>query len=555
MIFACPGSSGRAESQGSLMTDSRDEDRWNTTDHQRRVLAVARTFTSTVRLLEALSVLNGDDRIEVIFTVDASSRFSQEVPDLLRREGIRPIPWEDHKAVGADLVITASENVDMNGLDVPKLVLPHGIGFNKNVPDSRTTGHRLSGVVPPDRLGPNVWLGVSHPDFREQIRGEYPEAAERCVVIGDLAYDRMRGSMRRRDRYRRTLGVGDRTLVVLSSTWGRGSLHGSCGDLPLRLLEELPADEYAVAVVLHPNIWSQGVHSVRTRLYRALEAGLILVMPTEGWQAALIAADVVVGDHGSGTLYAAALGRPVVLAAMGEEVVPGTPPTRLAAMAPSLDRHAPLAPQIRRTIDDHEPRLYDALAARMFAPHDGSALALARCVYRLLDLPLTSRPRPRAVAEPAVTTETVVSFRTLTRVEEGIVRIWRFPAALANVRGPLEATGRHLVVSDDETDYQLWNDVSIVVGQEPLGVGAAAAWLDEALRSHYPLARIAATRLEDGCLIDVRGDRRLRARTELDPGVVASALWAHLGETGALPAGPFPVRLGSTTTALTLDFV
>src|SRR3569833_757390 len=133
MIFACPGSSGRAESQGSLMTDSRAEDRWNTTDHQRRVLAVARTFTSTVRLLEALFVYNGDDRIEVIFTVDASSRFSKEVTNLLRREGIRPIPWEDHKAVGADLVITASENVDMNGLDVPKLVLPHGIGFNKTV--------------------------------------------------------------------------------------------------------------------------------------------------------------------------------------------------------------------------------------------------------------------------------------------------------------------------------------------------------------------------------------------------------------------------------------
>src|SRR5262249_24100300 len=156
-----------------------------------------------------------------------------------------PVPWDQAGEVEADLVITASENVDIDKFDSPIVVLPHGIGFNKHVPDSSGGGVRLSGLVPLDRLrDKQVWIVTSHPDLCDRLRLDHPEAAERCVVVGDPTYQRMRVSGRRRDQYRRSLRVADeRRLVVLSSTWKDGSLLGTWKELPRQLLEQLPIDE------------------------------------------------------------------------------------------------------------------------------------------------------------------------------------------------------------------------------------------------------------------------------------------------------------------------
>src|SRR3569833_3340803 len=270
------------------MNGPHDRDRWATLKYKRCVLAVVRTSTSVVRLLEALRILQGAGDIEVLFTVDGSSRFSGRVSELLEDEGIDPIPWSDRKSITPDLVLTASENVDLDAFDAPVVVLPHGIGFNKYVPDSRGDGYRLSGLVPADRLRRgNVWIGVSHPDFQEQLRAEYPEAAERCVVIGDPAYDRMSASQRKRDRYRQRLAVGDRKLVVLSSTWKEGSLFGVHRDLPQQKQKKHHTNKNTKTHNQHPNIWSvPGRYGIRQCLAKALEAGLILIPPTEGWRAA-----------------------------------------------------------------------------------------------------------------------------------------------------------------------------------------------------------------------------------------------------------------------------
>src|SRR3569833_2195627 len=403
------------------MNGPHDRDRWATLKYKRCVLAVVRTSTSVVRLLEALRILQGAGDIEVLFTVDGSSRFSGRVSELLKNEGNDPKPRRNQKTNKPNHEQTARKIVDLDAFDAPGVVLPHGSGCNKYVPDSRGDGYRLSGLVPADRLRRgNVWIGVSHPDFQEQLRAEYPEAAERCVVIGDPAYDRMSASQRKRDRYRQRLAVGDRKLVVLSSTWKEGSLFGVHRDLPLRLLGELPADEYAVALVLHPNIWSvPGRYGIRQCLAKALEAGLILIPPTEGWQAALVAADVVMGDHGSGTQYACGLGKPVILVAMGNEVVLGTPPARLARTAPWLDANRPFEPQIRQAIDEYEVDMYRDLAEGMFAHRGDAALQFARLVYELLDQPHKPVRSTRTVSEPAVTVDRVVYIRPITREKGG----------------------------------------------------------------------------------------------------------------------------------------
>ncbi|MFC7740294.1 hypothetical protein ACFQXA_03960 [Nocardiopsis composta] len=71
-----------------------------------------------------------------------------------------------------------------------------------------------------------------------------------------------------------------------------------------------------------------------------------LIPPEQGWQAALVAADAVIGDHGSVTYYAAALGRPVLLAAFDEgEVLPGSHIDLLGRAAPGWTRAPRCSPR------------------------------------------------------------------------------------------------------------------------------------------------------------------------------------------------------------------
>ncbi len=90
--------------------------------------------------------------------------------------------------------------------------------------------------------------------------------------------------MSHRDRYRSRLGAVDgRRLVVVHSTWSEHSLLGRHPELPLRLVTSLPADEFAVAAVFHPNVWARHTPAgVLERLGSAVDAGLMIIPPQEG---------------------------------------------------------------------------------------------------------------------------------------------------------------------------------------------------------------------------------------------------------------------------------
>ncbi|MFJ4677707.1 hypothetical protein [Kitasatospora sp. NPDC088783] len=204
-------------------------------------------MTSLVRVLEVLPDLVGNDpRLAIVFAHDPTSAFGEGVPELLRSLRCRTLPWAQLAEAEPDLLISASENIGVPSDDYPVLVLPHGIGFQKLVPDSASSNTRLSDLVPDGLLSAGrAWLTVSHPDQESQLAAAHPATAGRTVLVGDPCLDRLHASLRWRDRYRSSLGVeAGQQLVFVTSTWGPGALIGRHPDLPARLLAELPADEH-----------------------------------------------------------------------------------------------------------------------------------------------------------------------------------------------------------------------------------------------------------------------------------------------------------------------
>jgi hypothetical protein len=104
----------------------------------------------------------------------------------------------------------------------------------------------------------------------------------------------------------------------------------------------------------------------------------------------VVAADHVIGDHGSVTAYAAAVGRPtLVLTAPEPAPAPGTPQHLLALHAPRLDLHRPLLPQLALTGGIEPAAVLGSVTAR---PGEAAAL-LRRTMYRLLQLTEPDRPQ------------------------------------------------------------------------------------------------------------------------------------------------------------------
>ncbi|MCX4780136.1 hypothetical protein [Streptomyces sp. NBC_01264] len=537
-------------------------DRWATFHADRTLVVAARTVTSTVRVLECLPALVRDDgRISVVFAHDPTSAFGEGVLDLLHDAGCRVIPWDRIPEAAPDLILSASENIEVPAGDCPVLVLPHGIGFQKLVPDSRADRVRLSGLVPDALLeAGRAWLAVSHPGQEEQLLAAHPKTAGHTLLVGDPCYDELLAGLARRPAHRRALGVpDDRRLVVVSSTWARSSLIGQDPKLPARLLAALPYDEYRVALVLHPNIWSRhGAWQLRTsQLASALAAGLILVPPVHDWRSALVAADLVIGDHGSVTLYGAALGTPVLLGAFGEESVPGTAAASLARLAPRLEPGAggtELAATVAAAVEGYEPGRYVPVARQAFAEPGRAHARLRGALYRLLrlaepdsappcapSLPLPEPPRATPCTAWWVTTG---GGSGVTGPGAGPIAVRRFPAA-AGEPAPGDGSGTgstHLACEDTEPDRHLAESASVVLGR---AAGDPAGWVADTLAA-WPGAALAAVTAEPGAvLVGLRDGRTLAVEGSGDPGLAAAAVYACLRSGPPLADAEVTLRLGT----------
>lgn len=278
----------------------------NSISFERVVLVIVRSDSVLNRLDELCQLVFSDIRIQVVFTVpEPRSVVDRGIDAEIRRRGGIFVPWEIALKLTFDLAIVASPNGEFERIDAPLLVLQHGPGLSK--PDARKDTvamlERLEG-----RPQPTVIL---EPTDSCEL-GTVPRGI-RVEEVGDPVYDSLLASAPLRQRYREALGAGNRRLIVVSSTWGPAGLVATHPALVGRLLRELPSNEFAIALILHPYIWkAHGVWQIRTWLRRELAAGLMLIPHQSSWQATILSADRMVGDHGSVTQYAVVCGIPTI---------------------------------------------------------------------------------------------------------------------------------------------------------------------------------------------------------------------------------------------------
>ena len=517
------------------------------------MLVVARTLTATNRLLDVLPVISGDPRVQVVFTLDEGSAYAVGARRQLDELRVPFVPWSAAVRQRWDLVLSASADTGLAELDGPVLVLAHGAGHSRYLPRDphrrQLAGLSAAQLVHDGRLVPAL-IGLSTEADRHRLAAAHPDAPARAEVVGDPCYDRIVASTRHRDRYRSALGVGaGQRLVVLSSTWGRRSLLGRYPTLPARVLGALPADRYRVALVAHPNVWiGHGDWQLRAWLDEATDAGLVLLPPTDGWQAALLAADLVVGDHGSTGLYAAGLDLPILLAAAGtDELVPGTPADRFGRTAPPLDARGGLRHQIETALTDYRPGAWDRLTADVFTARGRSLPLLRAACYRLLGLPEPATPpTARTVPAPDVRIRRPTTLRVLGTVDRDAVptvTLHRFPAAVADPDDGVPGA-QHLAVDEADASAYRFAAATVTVRTEP--TDDVAGWLAETL-ARQPICQVAAVVSGRTCTVRHRNGAGsvLRARSTVADAAALASVGYLLGPEFR---GRCRLRIGDTVT-------
>lgn len=546
-----------------------DAARWATRGACLRVLLVVHNVTAATRLLDVLPLFDDDLRIQLLATCPGSSAFSAGTAELLAGTGVPVLPWEQAVATPVDLVVSASFGGQLEVFRGKLAILSHGVGYTKRLatPD---TGHRTpdtgsgsgsgasaAGAVPVFGTAPQ-WvldadgvpiadaLVLSHPEQVDRLRAACPEAAPTAALAGDPCFDRMLAARPYRERFRRTLGVrAGQRLIVLSSTWNPESLFGDGaseegrggGDvLPAllpRLAREFPVDEYRFAAVLHPNIWhGHGPGQVRAWLDRARRSGLALIDPLEGWRQTLIAADAVIGDHGSVTYYAAALGTPVLLAAAPLHALdPDAPISAFMREAPRLDPGAPLREQVDQLVDRHRP-LPGPAGFTTSVPGE-AAVRLRALFYSMMG---AAEPEWAATLEPLplprLESVTVTApLHVVTRVDRpGEVSVTRWggrPSAAGPGGGDV-----HIAVHEDTRDVDQLELADVIVRDglpDDPRFGSPSLWSDEVLQRYQGCSLAAFVVGPDTCVVRLRRGQLLRlVGAGVDPGACASALLALL---------------------------
>ena len=415
---------------------------------------------------------------------------------------------------------------------------------------------------------------LSHPEQLVRLTMSCPQAAPTALLGGDPCFDRILDALPHRDRYRADFGLTrGQQLVVINSTWNPGALFGDAHDILPWLLDEVcgrfPLDQYRIAAVLHPNIWyGHGPGQVRAWLDRAVRAGLLLVPPLDGWRQALVAADCLIGDHGSVSYYAAAIGVPVLLAAFPDaDLDPDSPVAAFGRRADRLQFRQPLQPQIDRAIHWHQPERAAWLAKWVTSDPGRSAALLRRHFYHVLDLPEPDHPAhldglavpPVRFASPTAPVRILLSAPdAVADPRRRRLEAVRLPESADRDALPSADVG-YLAVIEDTTDLAALRRADLVLTDACESAAAAFRWFSRSGR-RYPYAAMTAACTGPGrAIVRYRDGRMYRLRCidcDCDAVAALGALLSLLDHSlfrgdGPQAAEPFEIGVGCGPTVHT----
>jgi hypothetical protein len=384
-------------------------ERGKTLPYERTVLVVVHTVTSATRLGDVVPMLEADPRIQVVYT-QAPALFGGGTAEFLGRLGGVVVPWEIATQVRFDLALAANAG-SLEWIHAPVVRMPHGTGYSKYQfrwdMDGPAAAREPSG---PDR-GRLVYRGrviasahiVPTRAQAERLWRTVPEAMPITVVAGDPCYDRLEASRPERAAYRSVLNTADRKLLTVTSTWSPNGLLGTRPGLLSEFVSQLPPDRYQVAAIVHPAIWSwHGFRQVRAWYADCIRRGMILIPPEEGWRATLVASDIVCGDQGSVSCYAAALGIPFLLGIdPAKDIEPDSTVAQLAAFAPRLRPDIAYDQQIEEAAASWDAEWQDVMRNLVTDLPGHAAIAIRSCLYGLMRLAEPEGdPRPESVPPP-----------------------------------------------------------------------------------------------------------------------------------------------------------
>jgi hypothetical protein len=297
-------------------------------------------------------------------------------------------------------------------------------------------------------------------------------------------------------------------------------------------------------MALHPNIWQWHTPwQIRAWTDSARRAGVRLLPPAEGWRAALVAADLLIGDHGSVTFYGATLGVPTTLAtAPLDAVAPDSAIGRFLRAAPRLDHDRPYRAQLDALQEPAELAEITALATS--APEQAMSL-LRKEFYRIVDLPEPAWPaEPLAVPVPPDGDREPGAQLLRVELTGRHATVTRHPAELLRIENRLP-DGTHLSV-DLAEPYRAFLELADVV-VVPDARDAAA------VLSAMPGCLLAAGAIDRrSCLVVDTSGTAIRFTTDLAR-VCAAVVhtWLTEGRNLADLAGDLSVTLGATTHVVT----
>jgi hypothetical protein len=386
-----------------------DAGRWKTRKGCRTVLVAVHSVVAGQRLIDVVGLIESDPRVQVVYT-QAPDIFRTGVGEFLHSIGALEIPWQQAIREPFDLGLAAAYG-GLPQLHAPVMVLPHGAGYAKQTPRGESArkpaersvyGLGAEHLIRDGRVVP-ASIVLSHEAQLDLLRRHCAEATDVAVVAGDPCYDRLAASMGNRADYRESFGVpSGRQLVLVTSTWGPHSLFARHPDLLATLLRQLDPLRYQVIAMLHPAAWfAHGRRQIRAWFADERTAGLKLIAPEDDWRAAIIAADHVIGDHGSGPVYAASIGKPILYTDLPiGELHDNSAQVFVGSRSPRLRPSQPIEPQLRKASRELPGSWARDVTERLTSRPGHAHRLLREEMYRLLEIPMPGRHR--AVAKVPV---------------------------------------------------------------------------------------------------------------------------------------------------------